>query len=724
MRRRLGVLDAVLLAAAAAVTLILRVALPWSNVFLQESVNFTETDAWLHFRLIEFFVRNFPHRLQVDPYMAPGGQEVPVAPLFDWLAGGAALVIGLGHPSTATVAAATAWTPAVLGLVSVILIYLLLRRSAGLAAAGLGSLVAATMPGPFLVRTLLGFADHHALEACLSIAILATAMLTSERRSGTWWRGASLGVMLIAYRLAWTNAQFLVGVLAIWLFCVVCVAPADDRRPIATRLAVAAAVAGLGSLALAAVEPAGLRLHVGACAVLAAIAAAGLGPIDWLRHGPARRRSAVAAALAVVLVSGLVTFSRSVLPDLAGLAARFAPGVTALGVGEARPLLLIDGTWSLRPVFRELGWGALAAPILAGVLIWRARRREPIDLLLATWLVVTIAATLGQNRFGYYLVPIIAVSAGHILGPVLTRLWQGASRPQCAGLVIAVALPLVVHTGMAAQSARESRGIPESWRPAFDWLRTSTQEPFQDPSAYFSRTANPGIPASTVAAWWDYGYWISAVSRRVPVSNPTQHGAADVAAFFMETDESRALAKLGAQRAGHVVIDDFLAFRPAQLNKLAGIFDAIGTWSGEPLERFRDRFYWKATVTSNWVWLFYPDYFQTMVVRMGVFGGEARAPVLGCSVVSWTEEDVPGLGRVKVISSLEDFLTVEAASRRLQEFGGGHHALVSRHPNNPPVAIAGLRSLKRAFRTPEDGFFNVGAVQIFAVTPPPAGTSR
>jgi asparagine N-glycosylation enzyme membrane subunit Stt3 len=45
----------------------LRLWAPWDDVFGPERVNFLETDAWYHVRLAESQVRNFPHRVTVDP---------------------------------------------------------------------------------------------------------------------------------------------------------------------------------------------------------------------------------------------------------------------------------------------------------------------------------------------------------------------------------------------------------------------------------------------------------------------------------------------------------------------------------------------------------------------------------------------------------------------------------------------------------------------------------
>ena len=78
----------------------LRVWAPWDDVFGAARVNFLETDAWYHVRLVENQVRNFPHRVTVDPYAAPDGQYVAVAPLLDTIIA-TAVFVTQGRDATA-----------------------------------------------------------------------------------------------------------------------------------------------------------------------------------------------------------------------------------------------------------------------------------------------------------------------------------------------------------------------------------------------------------------------------------------------------------------------------------------------------------------------------------------------------------------------------------------------------------------------------------------------
>ena len=151
----------------------LRVWAPWDDVLGSARVNFLETDAWYHVRLVENQVRNFPHRVTIDPYASPNGQYVAVAPLLDTLIASVVVMTHGTGASTQDIERVAAIAPAVIGVLAVAAVWalgtLVFDRRAGLIA----GLLAAVLPGHFLDRTIVGFVDHHALEVLLSFSTLA-----------------------------------------------------------------------------------------------------------------------------------------------------------------------------------------------------------------------------------------------------------------------------------------------------------------------------------------------------------------------------------------------------------------------------------------------------------------------------------------------------------------------------------------------------------------------
>src|SRR4029453_5425387 len=146
-------LAAVLLIAAG-----LRVWAPWDDVFSGSRVNFLETHPWHHVRLAESQVRNFPHRVTIDPYAAPDGQYVAVAPLLDTIISTAAFVTRGRHAPTEYIERVAALVPAIVGVLAVVAVWALATLAFDRRAGLIAGLLAAVLPGHFFDRTLIGFA--------------------------------------------------------------------------------------------------------------------------------------------------------------------------------------------------------------------------------------------------------------------------------------------------------------------------------------------------------------------------------------------------------------------------------------------------------------------------------------------------------------------------------------------------------------------------------------
>jgi asparagine N-glycosylation enzyme membrane subunit Stt3 len=178
----------------------------WSRVFTDSHVSFQGGDAWYHMRLVDHMLRNFPHRTTVDPYLGyPDPVLVAVAPFFDMVVAASAWLVGVGAPSQSEVDVVGALLPPVLGAATIIPVYALgarlFDRRAGLVAAAL----LAVMPGNFLDRGQLGYADHHVLEVLLSLLTLLALAIASTSTRGRAYRLAvggprvlPLGVLALA----------------------------------------------------------------------------------------------------------------------------------------------------------------------------------------------------------------------------------------------------------------------------------------------------------------------------------------------------------------------------------------------------------------------------------------------------------------------------------------------------------------------------------------------
>ena len=131
-----------------------------------------------------------------------------------------------------------------------------------------------------------------------------------------------------------------------------------------------------------------------------------------------------------------------------------------MAVLEARPLFLYTGNWvwSQPWTFFRSGFyvGLIAVSALA-VATWRSRRVD--HLLILCFTIANYLATIGQNRFGYYLVPSTAVVIAWLAVQILD--WGGVPHAgqSCAADQAAV-LPFQREIAVIARRRHRRRAEP------------------------------------------------------------------------------------------------------------------------------------------------------------------------------------------------------------------------------------------------------------------------
>jgi len=403
-----------------------------------------------------------------------------------------------------------------------------------------------------------------------------------------------------------------------------------------------------------------------------------------------------------------------------------------MAVLEARPLFLYTGNWEWwQPwtFFRSGFYAGLVAVVALAIATWRSRRIDHI--LICCFTIANYLATLGQNRFGYYLVPATAVVIAWLGVRVLD--WGGVphagnpaprtkkpKRLQRELAVLLVAGILVAPNLVpAALTTTRAGGMPVYWFNAMQWLRTHTPEPFGSPDYYYARYGRANPPASySVMNWWDQGYWILQTGRRVPLTNPTQGGASKAAEFLTATDERAALARLAADRVRYAIVDWELPFREGANGSLEGRFHNLVDWAGIPSSRYYSLCYSRRTDVDPWqpTWIYREAYYQTMVYRLMVLGGEATRPVSNTWVVNIRQrQDLNGLTFCEVVNR-QQYADSEEAKRIAIERGAGFEA-VGLTPWYPAFTVPAITGLKQAseFRDPTQKPGEPPAVRIFEV---------
>ncbi len=413
----------------------IRVYFPYDNVFADGWVRFQINDPWVHMRAIENLVQYFPHRMPFDPYgFYPGGQEVATAPFFDWLVGFFIWLFGAGSPSKGLIETLGAYFPAILGALVTVPVYFigkeLFNRKAGILAAAL----IAILPGEFLLRSLLGFTDHHVAEvlfSTLAVLFLILAVKSSKQKEISFdslWRrdwgslrkplvySLLTGISLGMYLLSWTGGAlfiFIIFVFAVLQYVI------DHLRGRSTDYL---CIVGVPSflIALLIVAPASGQYSLGSLQVsslvIGILALLALSGLSFLMVSRSIRPAYYPLALAVLVGIGYGLFyliDPSLLNSILDKLNVLRPTGGYLTVSEMTGLSLSSAWYNFTTGF----YLSLISLVVIAYLV--IKDGTAAKTLLLVWSVIMLAATFGQGRFAYYLAVNVALLTAYFSWRVL-----------------------------------------------------------------------------------------------------------------------------------------------------------------------------------------------------------------------------------------------------------------------------------------------------------------
>ncbi len=416
------------------------------------------------------------------------------------------------------------------------------------------------------------------------------------------------------------------------------------------------------------------------------------------------------------LVIGLLAFPTLVGGYIGQFTAVFGMHAVVLTVQEAMP-------WQFANAVSVFSWGWI---LVAGGIIYLLYRiwkqNDAPALFTLIWFALIFLATTRQVRFEYYLAANIALMAALAVGAAmqfggrdllrltglekfLTPKEQAVSPevvlevPEDGGkkgkkqkqksqkkspapspaspvrvglLVVTVAIALLfAHSGATANYALGSNvggGMNSDWKAALTWMGENTPDPGVDYYEIFDTPQMRGVyeyppEAYGVLSWWDYGHWITFVSKRIPHANPFQRGATTAANFFIETDADAASAQLDDLGVRYIITD---------IEMTTGKFWAMTTWH-DPVNAtapFQKRMLYQESEGSyTQVQLQRESYFQTMIQRLHVFDGSAVTPNEILVVQSAPASSLGvGAGSTPVITGIGETKSVDEARAYIAEF--------------------------------------------------------
>lgn len=398
------------LSAIGAMAFILRTVYPFNSVFGASFVSYLETDA--------YWTMSTAKNLAALPFWESIPNMVYHSHLFPWL------IAVFSH--VAPIELVGAWLPPVLAVGTVIVVYLIGAELFDFKIGLLAAAFVAVIPSEFLHRSLLGFTDHHVMEALLMA--LVVYFLIKVIKYGRNKDIVFAGISLFFYFTNWPAGIYLLVVVLI-LFGAVALFQ-SPRRFKTVALVASAAVIGLV-----------LFLPLG-----------GYSRLLFLIPG---QEVQIASQTTGEIVQTVFA----------------SPGTRT--ISELMPLLYPYGRFSLAVVFTNLHLFALT--FLAGIPFLWVYRKDKAIIIFAIWTLVMLVITLNERRFLYYLTLNIGILSALAVMEIAKRL-KGKHLQNA----LILALPLLVISLPLAKSMGQAQTfkMSEDWHSALVWLKEQPGDGF------------------------------------------------------------------------------------------------------------------------------------------------------------------------------------------------------------------------------------------------------
>ena len=505
--------------------------------------------------------------------------------------------------------------------------------------------------------------------------------------------------------------------------------------------------------------------HVIASAALIMGTLALYGLSVFLKDRPKYYYPAALAAVAALAVTILYV----ALPDVYNLLisnffAFFGEQAITTTVQEAR-------AWSFAAAWATFHWGlVLAAGGAAALLWWSREKANPVHIFVLIWTGIILASTAAHVRYEYYLAANIALLAAVFAGAVIDATWRDLARllgggsdngassvPEVAekqetqvkkakkggkapdarkpktprrdqpdylkigalALVVGVTLIFAATSLMgniALANGAKYSGMNSEWMEALEWMGENTPDPGVDYYAIPDReTFTYPEESYGVMSWWDYGHWITFISKRIPNNNPFQHGVSGQngsAVYLTSTDEAVANRILDNIGTRYVVTDIELD---------TGKFHAPVTWANMGQERFQPYFLLPVSAGSTEyqaVPFNTQEYYLTMISRLHNFDGSMTDPTSQVIYAEYRDAasantSLPVITRTQQMNATEGAAAVEAYNRNAPAGSGAtllnmYYQFRGDSILQPLERVPALQHYRLVHETPQNVYGNVG----------------
>ncbi|MGB9928028.1 MAG: oligosaccharyl transferase, archaeosortase A system-associated [Methanosarcina sp.] len=432
--------------------------LSYGPVTANGGIIFTGYDDFYHMRRILYTTFNFPNSLNFDSYLNyPYGFEVGWPPLFDFLGASFAKLLGAGQPDVHTIEFAGALLPVILGVLTIIPLYVvassLFDRKTGILAAA----IFAVLPGHLFISRF-GAVDHHVAETLFStIAFMFFILALKWAREGelsfnslknivsektllkSLAAAAMSGLFFALLIFTWIGAPVFVSFIVLYVFIQTTIdlkaGKKSDYLFICSITSLLATLLVTVPFIAASIRP-GLEISgtylswfqviyiLGMLAGILVLWAVSMQfskrELDW-KYYP--------AVLIIVCVAGLISIrvlsAETYAFVIEGMRFFSGSGEYIGTISEAVPLFLNQrGGLDFSAVFSAFGLTLIAA--FGGLFLlsleWKGENSKPERLFFLLWTIFFIFLALSQRRFSYLLVVNVSILTAYLLWVLLESL--------------------------------------------------------------------------------------------------------------------------------------------------------------------------------------------------------------------------------------------------------------------------------------------------------------
>ena len=638
-------------------------------------VTFSGLDSYYHMRRIVYTVYHFPSTNVFDSYVNfPSGFPIYWPPLYDQISAGLSLLAGLGHPGGFTIELASALVPALIGVLSIIPLYLIVKDAMGKYAAMIAALIMAIIPGS-VYQSLFGATDHHGLEVLVSLTMYLLFMRALSSAKGVKPEdiikqkkplayAALAGMAMAAMIFTWDGAPIFIGIVVLYSFVQYAYDAYTHER--SANLTIVGLVASLVALAIvmpfAATGNGGSQVSALVISwfhilyllaiMLFFLAVGGMSEVFARRATPwyalpvsALGLAGVVMVLLRILASGFFSGIRE------GIIFLVAGNSVLSTVEEMQPLFIESGHFSLLVPWSFLSTAMVLS--LFGLLVYlislKGRKLERMDLFILAWTAVAIALGLLQQRFIYVLAVNVSIFAGYALYLALDAAGLGrylaeqsgdergkksrqkskaASASPALSMIVIVAFILLAPLLISSVAmALTPEPYVSDWNDACTWVNGHT------PATSFTYSADNGThPEYGIMSWWDYGNYILYRAERPAIANNFQTGIENASRFFIAPNETAADDIMDNVSARYVMADNRMGSPYAGVSD--GIFESMPYLAGDDPNSYHMRVNASAVTVS-------PKYYDSMYAKLFDFDG--------CGYKSGSGNVTGGLGHYRLI---------------------------------------------------------------------------